>query len=286
MRTNVLTFCLLVALTPIAAAQTVAKGGTLAEVFSTVDSPTALQQILSGGDRNGIVDDKNVWVVPTMASAPGQFGAYFKTKVAVCNPTDRSYTIFVTLYNAEGKVKQVSLPMSPSQTKYWDDFLAEAFGYSGAGAVQFDSAFAPPGASPLNRFFVTAEVYTHSPNGKYKTVVANGIQWDRDMINPPRKSYNIGINVSAAQRTNLGAFNASDTQANTITAEVYDANGQKTETITFSLPPNGWSQKAVTVPVTNGKVVWSNPLGAYMYAVTVDNQSNDGTLCAASVFVP
>lgn len=52
------------------------------------------------------------------------------------------------------------------------------------------------------------------------------------------------------------------------------------------MPKDTWNQKPLTVPVTNGTIKWKLLNGsAFLYAVTVDNQSNDGSLMAASYIV-
>ena len=224
------------------------------------------------------------WVIPATASVQGQFGAHFKTKVVILNPSASAFPIYATLYNGGGKVKTVVLQMSARSSVQWNDFLSEALGYTGAGAVWFDSSVAPPGGSPTYKFIVTAEVYTDSPNGRYKTFVGNGKNWKQ--ARPEYSLSNHGINVSATERTNIGVFNASTGVKNTVTAEIYSASGIKVDTVIFEMPPNTWEQRALTVPVVNGTIKWSVTSGAYLYAVTVDNQSNDGSLNPAVEYFP
>jgi hypothetical protein len=255
----------------------------LEEISSFGDADFAIKntQSLSAGpakqDLVGVASATHM--VPAMASAPGQFGAYFKTKVVITNATQFSYPIYATLYNNNGKVKRVSLQMQPNQTVCWDDFLSQAMGYTGAGAMYFDSWYAPPNGSYKYAYALTAEVYSESPGGRYKTVVSDGPEWIRQQGgNIP---YNIGINVSATERTNIGALNFFSSKSLAVTAEVFDANGTLIETVQFNLRPAGWEQKALTVPVTNGTIRWKMPDDAYLYAVTVDNTSNDGTMMPA-----
>ena len=79
----------------------------------------------------------------TMANVQGQFGAFFKTRVVLFNPTALSYVVAVSLYGPNGTIEIRGTNMPANTQKVWNDFLGEAFGYSGAGAVQFDSWFIP-----------------------------------------------------------------------------------------------------------------------------------------------
>ena len=74
-----------------------------------------------------------IWTVPTMANVQGLFGASFKTRVAMFNPTTLSFVVAARLFDQTGVVdtRQVDLPAN--SFKVWDDFLGTAFGYSGGG---------------------------------------------------------------------------------------------------------------------------------------------------------
>lgn len=146
------------------------------EDLSVGEAPDAktLSALTQGPEKRGWAWAEPYFTIPVMTSAAGQFGAYFKTRVTLLNPTNRNFTINATLYGPIGRVKRISIPIKAGQTLVWNDFLAEAFTYSGAGGVFFDGWFSPPGGSIDNLFLVTAEVYTDSPNGRYKTVVGNG----------------------------------------------------------------------------------------------------------------
>ena len=261
--------------------------GPRLEEISVLLNLTSGSQALSteqGPGRKSLALADASWVVPATASVQGQFGAHFKTKVVIFNPTASAFPIYATLYDGSGKVKTAVLQVGARSSVYWNDFLYEALGYTGAGAVWFDSSIAPPGGSPANKFIVTAEVYTDSPNGRYKTFVTNGKNWKQ--ARPEYSLSNHGITVSATERTNIGVFNASTGVKNTVTAEIYSASGIKVDTVIFEMPPNTWEQRALTVPVVNGTIKWSVTSGAYLYAVTVDNQSNDGSLNPAVEYFP
>ncbi len=214
-------------------------------------------------------------VVPVMANTAGVIpGTFFKTKVAIINPTQLGYPIQVTLYDGTGQVGQATINMSPGQVRNYDNFLEQIFARSGAGSVVFNSGAGVPGGSAANDFIVSAEVFTDSPSGKYKTVVTSGALLDA--VSNLSQAYSLGITVDANTRTNVGAFNDSDS-TNVINADVYSAAGTLLSTVTLTLPARSWAQVAVPTNVTNGYIRWRTSALAYCYAVVVDNLSNDGT---------
>ena len=86
------------------------------------------------------------------------------------------------------------------------------------------------------------------------------------------------VTVDGSTRTNAGVFNNSN-QSQTVTARVYYTNSDDPDqTITFSLPPKGWAQKSVSARGERGYILWRIPREAYLWVVSVDNRSNDGTL--------
>ena len=105
-----------------------------------------------------------------MANNPGQGGAFFKTKLSILNVTDFNYSVVITFFSKTGKSPQQSFQLKAREMRTWDNFL-EAFGYQGAGAVEFDSWFDPPGGSDDFEFILSSETYTDSPNGRYRTLV-------------------------------------------------------------------------------------------------------------------
>ena len=86
------------------------------------------------------------------------------------------------------------------------------------------------------------------------------------------------VTVDRFTRTNAGVFNSSN-QSQTVTARVYySASDDPNQTITFSLPPKAWAQKSVSARGEGGYIYWTIPREAYLWVVSVDNRSNDGTL--------
>jgi hypothetical protein len=227
-----------------------------------------------------------------MANTGGRFGAHFKTRVVIYNPTPFGYSISARLYGPDGEVAVQTISIKREQYLVWDNFLEEVFNYRGAGAVTFDSWFDPPGGSVEHEYSITAEVYSDSPNGRYTTVVIDGDGSDAVFFGsraiPGLVVVNPGITVNEIQRVNLGLFNEW-VDTSTILAHVGDAHGNIVETIEFNVPANSWAQKPINVPVENGFVSWScetSACAAHLWAVTVDNQSNDGRLVPPISYTP
>ena len=209
--------------------------------------------------------DLTRWVIPTMANSPGKGGAYYRTNVTLANLTS-PLDLTVRLYGPDGFVEQRTLSIKRNIYNWWPNFLDDFFGYRGTGAVEFS------GNAP---FTVSAEVYTRSLEGTYTTVVHNG-------PDPPMpyssKAWSIGVvTVNNSTRTNAGVFNDSD-QSQTVIATIVYPSTDEEQRLTFSLPPKGWAQKTITAKGERGYILWTIPQQAYLWAVSVDNGSNDGTL--------
>ncbi|MFN8005997.1 MAG: hypothetical protein U0V70_02985 [Terriglobia bacterium] len=138
--------------------------------------------------------------VPTMANTPGALGGIFKTKVVVFNPTAISFPIQVSLYGLTGLVDQKTVDMAAGQIRDYENFLEEVFDYTGAGAVNFDSLSLSGGNAHLV-FLVNSEVYIDGPNGRFKTVVMNGIPLDP--VTPGVSAYSTGITSDSANQVNI-----------------------------------------------------------------------------------
>ena len=201
-----------------------------------------------------------------MANSPGRFGAFYRTKVILTN-FDSDLDLVVRLYGPNGFVNRRSYSMEANHYRVWGKtFLSDFFDYRGAGAVEFS------GNAP---FTVSAEVYTTSPNGTYTTVVHNG---PAPLTPYLSRAESVGVvTVNSSTRTNAGVFNNSN-RSQTVTARVSYGGEDYDQTLTFSLPPKGWAQKSVSARGSGGYIFWRVPREAYLWVVSVDNRSNDGTL--------
>ncbi len=238
------------------------------EVTSDFSNTATATTSSSGGGGGGGTISLNKWVIPTMANSPGRHGAYYRTKVILSN-FDSDLDLTIRLYGPGGAVAWRHRSIEANYYRTWNNFLEEVFDYRGTGAVEFS------GNAP---FTVSAEVYTTSSQGKYTTVVHNG---PAPLTSYLSRAASVGVvTVDGATRTNAGVFNNSN-RSQTVTANVYypDSDSEDSDqTLTFSLPPKGWAQKTVTARGERGYIFWRIPREAYLWVVSVDNSSNDGTL--------
>ena len=230
------------------------------------------------------------YVIPTAVNAPGRFGAYYKTRVVMQNMSDVGYSITAVLFGPNGPVSEKTIDMEANQYRWWDNFLEEVFNYRGAGAVVLlgdEDADSDDNDPFESSFALVADVYTDSASGRYSTTVLNGAFFAASVHGDV--AFNPGISVHANQRTNLGAFNLSE-NPNSIHAKIFDRFGTMVQVISFKMDPYSWSQKSINVPIDNGVIRWEFPEGrfdlsderVYLWAVMVDNRSNDGTLTWAA----
>ncbi len=215
------------------------------------------------------------WVIPSSANVAGAYGAYFKTKITLFNPTSLPFNVNASIYDNLGPVRTISLQILPFQSQTWDDFLSTVFNYVGAGTLIFDSSAA---GNSNYVFLVTAEVYTDSSSGRYKTMVANGSAIEP--ISSSNPAYNIGVSVDSFSRTNIGCFNSQTTSVSVV-VDLLDSIGSTLQTINLTLNPRSWIQISLTTAVSNGVIRWRPSGTIYAYAVVVDNTSNDGSYSVA-----
>ena len=240
-------------------------------------------------------------VIPTAVNTPGRFGAYYKTRVTLGNMAGTDLVLQAIVSGPRGIVRDKFIELKANQYRVWDNFLAEEFDYRGAGGIAFISDqdlglniqtgtldFEKILASQL-KFVVTAEVYTDSPQGRYSTTVVNGIApfiyfHLGPSLTAPRQAYNFGIDSNENQRVNIGCLNPTLT-SRSLRAVATDPSTGRTQTFRFEMLPFSWQQKSVSIPMDNGYVQWEwDQADAFLYlwAVTVNNQSNDGTLTWAT----
>jgi hypothetical protein len=208
-------------------------------------------------------------LLPTSANVNGQFGAVYKTKVSILNPSTYDYSIRAGLSDQSGEIAVQSISIRSGQTVTFNNILADVFGFTGGGAIDLDSG------NSVYRFIVNAQVYVETGAGRYST----SVQFADDLgaITASRPGFAVGISVNSNFRTNVGcASNTSNTQ--TVTFSVFDsAYNLVGQPSSFPLAGFGWGQYIVDVPVTNGGIHIETTGNAVCYAVEVNNVSNDGT---------
>jgi hypothetical protein len=232
----------------------------------------------------GIVDTG--YVFPSSANVQG-IGAYFKTRMVLVNPTPNPMTIDMLLSTPGGPVGPQAVNLAPSETRVYENFLSDVFGYvGGAGIRLWESTNTRP-------FLASGEVYADNPGGRYGTSIwAMSIDDRVASVAESGLSLSPGLRVNAANRSNYGCANM-DGSPVSVQADFYtSAGGTATpaKSAQMDLPANGWAQAAV--PVTDDLVNirfrffdGAGALGVYCYGVAVNNASADGTSVPA-VYVP
>ena len=208
------------------------------------------------------------WVIPTTANVSGRFGGIFKTNLTLANLSEEDIEVTARLFGTRGLVQEETISLEAVTYRSWNNFLDSLFGYRGAGAVEFTAE------KPFQ--VASVEVFIDTSSGRNTTVVLN-------QPTPPLvysgSAISLGVNVNDDKRTNIGVFNSSS-RSQTVTARVHsgERGADPVQVIRFDLPARGYSQKSVSARVENGLIRWSIPREAYLYVVSVDNSSNDGTL--------
>ena len=233
----------------------------------------------------------NAYVFPSSANAPGQFGAFFRTKLTLYNPGADAITIRATLSTPTGPSQTVVIPLSANSYNRWDNFLDDMFGYSGGAGINLAESTA------TKSFVAVAEVFTESDAGRYATPVT-GLHADDAIVplgNPVASPVSVvaGLRVDAANRANFGCSSASADPVR-VRADFYAFRSfvrTATTSVTMDLVPRGWAQAAV--PVEGEDVIATFWLvsgapggGVYCYGVNVNNSSNDGTAIPARTWAP
>ena len=208
------------------------------------------------------------WVIPTTANVAGRFGGIFKTNLTLANLNEEDIEVTAKLYGTNGLVKQEIISLTAISYSTWNNILGALFGYRGAGAVELTAE------KPFQ--VASVEVFIDTSSGRNTTVVLNQ---PTPLLLYTGSAISFGVNVNDDKRTNIGVFNSSS-RRQTVTARVHsgERGADPVQVIRFDLPAKGYSQKTISARVENGFISWQIPGEAYLYVVSVDNSSNDGTL--------
>ena len=208
------------------------------------------------------------WVIPTTANVAGRFGGIFKTNLTLANLNEEDIEVTAKLYGTNGLVKQEIISLTAISYSTWNNILGALFGYRGAGAVELTAE------KPFQ--VASVEVFIDTSSGRNTTVVLNQ---PTPLLLYTGSAISFGVNVDDDKRTNIGVFNSSS-RSQTVTARVHsgERGADPVQVIRFDLPAKGYSQKTISARVENGFISWQIPGEAYLYVVSVDNSSNDGTL--------
>ena len=208
------------------------------------------------------------WVIPTTANVAGRFGGIFKTNLTLANLSEEDIEVTARLYGTRGLVKEETISLEAITYYSWNNFLGSLFEYRGAGAVELTAE------KPFQ--VASVEVFIDTSGGRNTTVVLNQ---PTPLLLYTGSAISFGVSVNDDKRTNIGVFNSSS-RSQTVTARVHsgERGADPVQIIRFNLPAKGYSQKTISARVENGFISWQIPGEAYLYVVSVDNSSNDGTL--------
>lgn len=221
------------------------------------------------------------------ANAPGQFNAYFKTRLVLTNPNLVSLSVIAQLSTPAGPSQAKIIVLAPAETRVYENFLDDVFGYVGAAGIGLIE-------STLTRYFVAVgEVYAENANGRFSTPLL-GLFTDDRVVRSTESGFSLvsGLRVNSTNRANMGCTNM-DSESVSVRADVYGPGsslGSPSSSVTLDLVGFGFKQVAVPIqgdPINVLFVVTSGggSLGAYCYGVNVNNQSNDGTWVPAG-YIP
>jgi len=227
------------------------------------------------------------YTFPSSANTQG-IGAYFKTRMVFVNPSSSPMTVNALLSTPSGPVGPQAITLAAGQTKVYENFLSDVFGYTGGAAIRVAE-------STGNRFFIaTGEVYADGPNGRYSTAIFGLSTDDRvASVSESGLSLSVGLRVDAANRANFGCANA-DGSSVSVQADFYTSAGGSATPATslqLDLAANAWSQ--APIPVTDEEINVrfrtfgvSGTIGVYCWGVNVNNQSADGLWVPAVYVLP
>ncbi len=90
--------------------------------------------------------------------------------MVLTNPTGSGITVLATLSTPTGLSATVPIALASFQTRVYEDFLADVFGYTGGGGVNLVEQGAATGGV-RKPFLAVAEVYADAATGRYSSPV-------------------------------------------------------------------------------------------------------------------
>jgi hypothetical protein len=226
-------------------------------------------------------------VIPTGAYTAGAGGAFYQTKLSILNVTTGAYDIEAILYGSSGQAAVKTIHMSANGAANFGNALVDLFPGASPGTSAVNAGAMVFNSHGAGDFIVTEEVFNDKAGcGHFKTVVTGGPILEPSL--PGFDSFTIGLTIDADNRTNYGIFNDSDGTI-TVTGDVFDAGGNLVKTFTEQRPSKTWFQNNLANQVASlagGFVRWRTTGTAFIWAVTVSNDSGDGTFIPAADVVP
>lgn len=215
-------------------------------------------------------------VLPTVASLPGQFGAFFRTTLQIHNATDATAT-GALVYRPAGSSTpagaNVTYSLPPRATLSFADYLPAA-GLSGSGTLDVVPASGPP---PVT----IARVYNDGETGTAGLAYEARSSWDA--LKPGDRGILVVPPELVNQRLNIGVRTLAGGAVATV--RVYDAGGIRRLVLQKTWPANTFEQKSLAdflggFNATAGSAVevWLEGGDLHLYGATGDNRTNDPTL--------
>ena len=265
----------------------------------------------------------DVVYLPVAGKLAGANNSFFRTDVWISNVSNQRVVVDVAFAPQGGSNENVTDPantrrlpvLEPGERREIVDIMGQVFGQADTapatvGQIIFfacreggNCTACDTNAADCLPITVEARIYTTDAASATFGQLIPGIPWF-NFVSPDAISEQLhqvfitGIRQNADFRTNIGIVNASQFSTATVTAKLFQSNGQQIgTTATVSLPPLGFSQQSVAslFPGFTGAGAWvlleqlpissgSDP-GFLAFGSLVDNKSNDPTYLEAQ-YVP
>lgn len=222
----------------------------------------------------GVASDLYDWyLLPAVASAPGQLGTYFRTDVTLVNPyVSHAVPIRIWLLRNDqdnSQTQPVSLTLKAGETVVLRDIVSSMFGYTGGASLILSSTNDLAFGCTARTYTGTAGTYGFGGNGHYWNNVGRA------------EAFTSGLRNGNGYRTNLGLASTSSISI-TVEVNVYDSTS-KLGTRRVTLPPYGRTQFSVSEIAPNFEnayAVWSGVTSSsdarwVPFATVIDNNSGD-----------
>lgn len=227
-------------------------------------------------------------ILPGAANAAGQFGAYFRTDLFITatganRDGETLFTLFVLPAGTNGNqnVRGEDFRIPVGGFGIIKDVVGRA-GVSGGATIVLSVDHGRSSAASSDQYLSAwAKTYTASPSGgEYSTTL------------PSLGGYNLtassfvavaGVQQNGAKRTNVSTFNHSASTTLTVQLVVFSSTGQNLGSKNVTVAPLtniqvSLSEFSIADPGGVLRAILVSGTGASVFAVTVDNATNDGDL--------
>jgi hypothetical protein len=227
----------------------------------------------------------DTYVIPVIASAPGDKGTVWSTELNIFNPHAYELTVSaVYLPTLTGQSIEVLIDVPPNENFWFTSVLPEVFQRNGTGALLLatfpeDNPGVPDDIISRS-FLVNSKTFNNAPTGTYGQLVPGTwtglLDYEWDGIS----SIAHGIRNTGNFRTNIGAANLGNRTVRLLVS-VYDDRGRTVANrIPFTLPFYGHLQERLPINIDRATVEFflddpSQDAVVFPYVSVVDNRSGD-----------